>query len=149
MFKHILLPTDGSPLSDAAIAQGVQLAREIGATITGFHAIPEFRVFTSRPEMLEDTKQRFLEDCRTHAREYLAVLETAAKEAGVPCDTVVSVSDEPYLDIIQAAEQKGCDLIAMAGHGHRLISDVIYGATITKVRHETDIPLFLIKAAPE
>ena len=145
MFKHILLPTDGSPLSDAAIVQGVQLAREIGATITGFHAIPEFRVFTSRPEMLEDTKQRFLEDCRTHAREYLAVLETAAKEAGVPCDTVVSVSDEPYLEIIQAAEQKGCDLIAMASHGRKGIKGFLIGSETQKVLSHSQIAVLVFR----
>ena len=145
MFKHILLPTDGSPLSDAAIVQGVQLARDIGATITGFHAIPEFRVFTSRPEMLEDTKQRFLEDCRTHAREYLAVLETAAKEAGVPCDTVVSVSDEPYLEIIQAAEQKGCDLIAMASHGRKGIKGFLIGSETQKVLSHSQIAVLVFR----
>ena len=145
MFKHILLPTDGSPLSDAAIAQCVQFARATGASITGFYAIPEFHVFTSHPEMLEDTKERFLEDCRAHAKEYLAVLESAASEAGVPCDTVVSVSDEPYREIIRAAEQKGCDLIAMASHGRKGIKGFLIGSETQKVLSHSQITVLAFR----
>lgn len=145
MFKHILLPTDGSPLSDATIAQCVQFARATGAAITGFHAIPEFRVFTSHPEMLEDTKERFLEDCRGHAKEYLAVLESAAREAGVPCDTVVSVSDEPYREIIRAAEQQGCDLIAMASHGRKGIRGFLIGSETQKVLSHSQITVLVFR----
>jgi nucleotide-binding universal stress UspA family protein len=145
MFKHILLPTDGSPLSDAAVAQCVQFARATGATITGFHAIPEFRVFTSRPEMLEDTKERFLEDSRAHAKEYLAVLESVAREAGVPCDTAVSVSDEPYREIIRIAEQKGCDLIAMASHGRKGIKGLLIGSETQKVLSHSQITVLVFR----
>ena len=145
MFKHLLLPTDGSPLSDAAIKQCVQFARAVGAKITGFHAIPEFHVFTSHPEMLDDTKERFLKDCRAYAKEYLAVLESAASEAGVPCDTVVVVSDEPYQEVIRAAEQKGCDLIAMASHGRKGIEGFLIGSVTQKVLSHSQIPVLVFR----
>ena len=59
MFKHVLLPTDGSKLSEDAIRMGVQLAKTINAKVTGLHVMPEFHVFTYKTEMLEDTKREF------------------------------------------------------------------------------------------
>lgn len=145
MYKHILLPTDGSTLSDAAINSCVKFAKEIGAKITGLHAIPEFHVFTYHTEMLEDTKQRFLEDCRTHAKQYLAVLETAAKEAGVPCDTVIEVSEDPYKEIIRTAQERGCDLIAMASHGRKGVQGFLVGSETQKVLSHSQIAVLVFR----
>jgi nucleotide-binding universal stress UspA family protein len=61
MFKHLLVPTDGSPVSERAITSAMQLAKKIGAQVTGFHVVPEFHVFTYQTEMLEDTRERFAE----------------------------------------------------------------------------------------
>ena len=145
MYTHILLPTDGSPLSDAAILKCVQFARELGARITGFHAIPEFRVLTHNAAMLDDTKERFLQECRAHATQYLAVLETAAKEAGVPCDTVVTVSDEPHQEIIRIAEERGCDLIAMASHGRKGVKGFLTGSETQKVLSHSRITVLVFR----
>lgn len=93
MFKHLLLPTDGSQLSEAAIQKGVQFAKSINAKVTGFYVMPEFHVFTYRTEMLEDTKEEFAKDCRAHADQFLAVIEKAAKAAGVAC----SCDQRPYI----------------------------------------------------
>ncbi len=71
MVMHILLPTDGSPLSEAAVRQGIQFAKGINAKVTGFYVVPEFHVFTYRTEMLEGTKGQLAKDGRTHARQYL------------------------------------------------------------------------------
>ncbi len=59
MFKHILLPIDGSELSEAAIQKGIQFAKSINAEVTGFHVILPFHVFTIQTEMLEDTKKQY------------------------------------------------------------------------------------------
>jgi nucleotide-binding universal stress UspA family protein len=61
MFKHLLVPTDGSPVSERAITSAMQLAKKIGAQVTSFHVVPEFHVFTYQTEMLEDTRERFAE----------------------------------------------------------------------------------------
>lgn len=145
MYKHILLPTDGSALSDAAINNCVKFAKEIGARITGLHVIPEFHVFTYHTEMLEDTKERFLEDCRTHAKQFLGVLETAAKEAGVPCDTVIEVSDDPYKEIIRIAQERACDLIAMASHGRKGIQGFLIGSETQKVLSHSQIAVLVFR----
>src|SRR4249919_3125036 len=109
MFKHILLPTDGSELSEAAIHKGIQFAKSIGARVTGFYAMPEFHIFTYRTEMLEDTKEQFVRDSKAHADKYLAAIAKAAKEAGVACDTVRATSDHPHEAILTAARDTGCD----------------------------------------
>ena len=89
MFKHILLPTDGSELSEGSIRKGIQFAKSIGARVTGFYAMPEFHIITYRTEMLEDTKEEFAKDSKAHADKYLAVIERAAKRRAwraIPCE---------------------------------------------------------------
>jgi len=145
MFMHILLPTDGSPLSEAAVRQGIQFAKGINAKVTGFYVVPEFHVFTYRTEMLEGTKGQLAKDGRTHARQYLGVIENAAKEAGVTCDTAFATSDHPYEAIIQAAEKKGCDLIVMASHGKRGVQGILIGSETQKVLTHSKIPVLVYR----
>ncbi len=145
MFTHILLPTDGSPLSDTAIQQGIQFAKGINAKVTGFHVIPEFHVFTYRTEMLEDTKGQFARDCRAHAEQYLGAIEKAAKEAGVTCDTAYATDDHAYEAIIKAAETKGCDLIMMASHGRRGVQGILIGSETQKVLTHSKIPVLVYR----
>ena len=72
MFKHILVPTDGSALSEGAALKSIQLARALGARVTGVHVSPQFHVLTYRTEMLEDTRDEYERDSRLHAERYLA-----------------------------------------------------------------------------
>ena len=65
MFKRILLPTDGSELSEAAIQKGVQFAKDINAEVTGFHVILPFHVFSLRTGILEDTKEQYERQSRS------------------------------------------------------------------------------------
>lgn len=143
MFKHILLPTDGSELSEGAISKGIQFAKSIGARVTGFYAMPEFHILTYRTEMLEDTKEEFAKDSKAHADKYLAVIEKAAKEAGVACDIVRATSDQPYEAILKTAHDKGCDLIMMASHGRRGVRGLLLGSETHKVLTHTKIPVLV------
>ncbi len=145
MFKHILLPTDGSQLSEIAIQKGIQFAKAVNARVTGFHVLPEFHVFTYRPEMLGDTKDEFTRDSRAHAAQYLRVIEQAAKEAGVRCDTGYTTSAHPYEAIIRAAEENGCDLIMMASHGRRGVQGLLIGSETHKVLTHTKIPVLVYR----
>ncbi len=145
MFKHLLLPTDGSPLSEATIQKGVQFAASINARVTGFYVMPEFRVVTYRTEMLEDTREEFFRHCRAQAEQFLGVIENAAKAAGVACDTDSATSDHPYEAIIQAAEQKGCDLIMMASHGRKGLKGLLLGSETHKVLIHSKIPVLVYR----
>lgn len=145
MFKHLLVPTDGSVLSEAAARTAVTLARGFEAKVIGFHAIPEYRVFTHRIDMLEDTRERFAQAAEQHAEQYLAVIARAAKEAGVACDTICVTSDHPYAAILQTAEERNCDLIVMASHGRGGIKGLLIGSETQKVLTHSQIPVLVYR----
>lgn len=145
MFKHLLLPTDGSDLSAVAIRKGIELAKAIKAKVTGFYVIPHFQIFTYRTEMLEDTREQFARDCQARSAQYLGVIETAAKEAGVPCDTTNATHDHPYEAIIRTAGERGCDLIVMASHGRRGVQGVLLGSETQKVLTHSRIPVLVCR----
>jgi nucleotide-binding universal stress UspA family protein len=145
MFKHVLLPTDGSPLSDDAIRMGVQLARTVNAKVTGFHVMPEFHVVTYKTEMLEDTRQEFARDSKAHAANYLSAIEKAAKAAGVVCETATATNDHPYEAIIKAAKRRKCDLIVMASHGRKGMQAVLLGSETQKVLTHSHVPVLVYR----
>lgn len=145
MFKHILLPTDGSAASESAIEQSVRFAGEIGAKVTGIYVIPKFHVITTRTEMLEDTREKYEKDSGADAKKYLAAIEAAAKEAHVPCETMYVSSDHPYEEIIRAAEDRQCDLVAMASHGRRGVQGLLIGSETQKVLTHCRIPVLVYR----
>ena len=145
MFKHLLLPTDGSEASQATLLKGVRLAKDFNARITGICVVPEFHVLTFNPTMIEDTKDVFIAESRSQAHKYLALLNEAADEAGVPCETEVVLSDHPYEAIIRASETKGCDLIMMASHGRRGVQALLLGSETQKVLTHSKIPVLVYR----
>ena len=145
MFKHILLPTDGSELSEAAIQKGIQFAKSINAEVTGFHVILPFHVFSLRMGILEDTKEQYERQSKDQAEQFLGVIKKAAEKAGVSCDTDYVTSSHPYEMIIEAAEKKGCDLIMMASHGRRGMQGLLIGSETQKVLTHTKIPVLVLR----
>jgi nucleotide-binding universal stress UspA family protein len=145
MFKHLLVPTDGSGLSEAAILMAVGLARETQAKVTGVHVLPEFHVLAYGTEMLVDTEERFIRGAQQHADEYLNAIVKAAGESGVECDTVATTRAHPYEGIIWAAKQRGCDLIVMASHGRSGVRAVLLGSETQKVLTHSAIPVLVVR----
>ena len=145
MFKHILLPTDGSELSGAAIPKAIQFAKSINAKVTAFHVILPFHVFTVHTEMLEDTKGQYERQSKLHAEQFLAEIKKAAEKAGVNCATDCVTSEHPYEMIIKAAEKNGCDLIMMASHGRRGMQGLLIGSETQKVLTHTKIPVLVLR----
>jgi nucleotide-binding universal stress UspA family protein len=145
MFKHILLPTDGSELSEAAIQKGIQFAKSINAEVTGFHVILPFHVFSLRMGTLEDTKEQHESESKVQAEQFLGVIKKSAEKAGVSCDTDYVSSSHPYEMIINAAEKKGCDLIMMASHGRRGLQGLLIGSETHKVLTHTKIPVLVFR----
>jgi nucleotide-binding universal stress UspA family protein len=145
MFKHILIPTDGSELSEAAIQKGMEFAKYINARVTGFCVIPELHFFSYETEIPEDVKQRVARQSRALAEKHLAVVETAARKAGVTCATAHVTSDLPYDAIVKAAAEKGCDLIMMASHGRRGVKGLLLGSETQKVLTHSRIPVLVYR----
>ena len=137
MFKQILLPTDGSALSERAVLAGVSFAKDVGAQVVGFAALPDFRTFTADAEMLATTEDEYLATSEARGAKILAVVESAARSAGVPCASLIARSnqpyDQPYEAILQAARDRGCDLIVMASHGRHGITGMLLGSETQKV----------------
>jgi nucleotide-binding universal stress UspA family protein len=145
MFKHILLPTDGSSLSEAAMRQGIQLAKAIGARVTGLHVILPFHVFAIQTEMVEDTREQYERESKARAEQFLGAIRKAAQEAGVKCDTFSASSPHPYEMIIEAAEKKGCDLVVMASHGRSGIERLVLGSVTQSVLTHSKIPVLVLR----
>ncbi|MGC4080435.1 MAG: universal stress protein [Rubrivivax sp.] len=145
MFRHLLVPTDGSPLSQRAVVQAIAFARRYGARITFFHAEPPLLVpmdgagVVINAHALQEAHERL----DAAAYEMLAEADAQAQEAGVAADSVVLVSDRPYEGIIRTAERLGCDLIFMASHGRRGVSALLLGSETQKVLTHTRIPVLV------
>jgi nucleotide-binding universal stress UspA family protein len=145
MFKCILLPTDGSELSERAVLAGIDLARENGAAVIGLHVTPNFHVLTYRAAMLEDTPEQFVEHSARQARRILDSVAEAAGAVGVRCSTEHAVSDGPYEAIIESARRNVCDLIVMAAHGRRGIRGLLLGSETQKVLVHSSIPVLVFR----
>ena len=145
MFKQILLPTDGSDLSERAVLAGISFAKELGAEVVGLSVVPEFHTFTVDTEMLEDTKDEFASATRKRAEKHLSFVSEAARSAGVPCSVSQVISDDPYEAILQTAKERRCDLIIMASHGRKGIKGVLLGSETQKVLVHSDIPVLVYR----
>lgn len=145
MFKHILIPSDGSPTSDTAIRKGIAFARESGARVTGIHVVAKFHVVSIEPLMVVDTREQYVKDCEARGRKILAAIEAEAREQGVQCQTELLTSDYPYESIIETARGKECDLICMASHGHKGMKGVLLGSETQKVLTHSLIPVLVYR----
>jgi len=143
MFKHILLPTVGSNLSQVAIQKGVQLAKSIMAKITGISVMPEQKYYLYQTDIIVQVREETVKQHKLQAHGNLSAIEKAAQEAGVPCETVCEISDHPYETIIRAAEKRGCDLIMMASHGQRGVKGLLLGSETQKVLTHSKIPVLV------
>ncbi|NMG27375.1 universal stress protein [Aromatoleum evansii] len=147
MFKHILVPTDGSPLSESTIARAVSFAKDAGARITFFYAQPDFPMPIYGEGALIDptTPEQFGKAAADEAKRILDAAKSAADGAGVTADTDTIVNEVPYEAIIDAAERHGCDLIFMASHGRRGIAGLLLGSETQKVLTHSKTPVLVYR----
>ncbi len=145
MFQHLLLPVDGSPLSESAFRQGLAFAHDAGARVTALRVIPDFHTYTYQVEMLAGTRERYMREAIKAVEDYLDTMAAEATTADVACDTVSVVHDHPYEAIIDTAVNKGCDLIVMASHGRRGLQGVLIGGETQKVLTHSRIPVLVYR----
>jgi nucleotide-binding universal stress UspA family protein len=145
MFKHVLIPTDGSDLSRKAILYGVQLAKESGAKVTGLTVAEPYQTAGMDTVFVPVDLGDYEEQSRVLSEKALEQVKMAAQAAGVPCETIREVHDQPYRAIIDAALALGCDLIVMASHGRRGISALLLGSETSKVLTHSTIPVLVYR----
>jgi nucleotide-binding universal stress UspA family protein len=147
MFKHVLIPTDGSKLSSKAVKKGVEFARLMNARITAIHVYPAYRGspygdFGPSDDVVE---KQYREHAEEAAEKFLAEAVKLADGAGVRCDTVILEGDSPWEKIIAVAKKRKCDVIFMASHGRRGLAGLLMGSETHKVLTHTDIPVMVFR----
>jgi len=147
MFQNILIPTDGSADSRAAIVAGVELAKALGAKVTGFFAAPAatpviYKGFIPVGYMTPEEHAELIEKT---AAEYLEVIEKAAQAAGVPCKCIHLTDEFPADAILAVAKKEQCDIIFMASHGHRGRSGLLLGSETQKVLTRSELPVVVYR----
>lgn len=148
MYKHILLPTDGSTLSEKAIKQCIRLAKSIGAKITAINVVPEFQMIMDEGFVMSNAaavKKRFEDETEKRSKRLLAEVKASASTAGVDCDSVSVTSSVPYEAIIKQAKKGRCDLIMMASHGRKGLSSILLGSETAKVLTHSTIPVLVVR----
>jgi nucleotide-binding universal stress UspA family protein len=143
VFKHILLPTDGSPEAEPAVDACLRFAQETGASITAIHVMPVLHIFTYEPGVTESVHQELIKEREHDSHRYLERVEQKAAAAGVPCTPMLVSSDYPYEAIIETARSRHCDLVAMASHGRKGIKGLLLGSETQKVLTHSAIPVLV------
>jgi nucleotide-binding universal stress UspA family protein len=149
MFKHILIPTDGSSLSRKGIKAGVKLAGSLGARVTGLYVM-----FPYVPPMYGEAALYYVPGLspaeskkifEKQAAKALAVLEAEAKTSRVRCDVRSVTAGQPWEAILRTARSRGCDAIVMASHGRSGLGGAILGSETTHVLAKSKIPVLVVR----
>ena len=145
MYKHILIPTDGSSLATTAVKQGLDFAKAIGAEVTALTVFEPFHTLTLETEMLTDSPAIYHEHAKAEATAILDRVEALATQRGVTCHRIDVESDHPYEAIIATAKKHKCDLIAMASHGRKGIQSILLGSETQKVLTHSTLPVLVYR----
>lgn len=140
MYRNILIPTDGSELSEKAVKNGVQLAKALNAKVTGLYVIVDTMVAKGIGKSMH-SKQEDIEA----AESFLQVINAEAKRQGVPHECFYATAGSVSEEIIKVASEKGCDLIFMASHGRRGIRGLLLGSETLHVLTSTKIPVMVYR----
>ena len=148
MYRHILIPTDGSELAHRAVVHGLALAKAVGARVTALTVEASFNVYgvpASQVTRMSAAFGEHAEQAKAHGARILQGVADEAKALGVPCETAQMIQDHPYDAIVAAAKERGCDLIVMASHGRGGIAAIVLGSVTTKVLTHTAIPVLVCR----
>jgi len=138
MYHHILIPLENSPADETILAHIKPLARMTGARLLLVH-VADGWVARNFDQLKLAESEEMKQD-----RLYLEKRNRELASEGFSCKAVLALG-EPSDEIIKLAREKDIDLIAMTTHGHRFVSDLLYGSTADKVRHQVEVPVLLLK----
>jgi nucleotide-binding universal stress UspA family protein len=147
MYEHLLVPIDGSELSEKAMTQALGLAKMLGARITGFTAELPLPLLMGDPGAIAFTAESVAEHQRAseaHARKLLLAFGERAAEVGVPFDGQFLITDQVAHSIVETAKRRECDLIVMATHGRHGFDALINGSLTKSVLSHSEIPLLVV-----
>jgi nucleotide-binding universal stress UspA family protein len=145
MYKHILVPTDGSELSNRAVEYAAALAKAVGAKLTVLTVTTPYYGFVVEPELAMAKIEDYHKDAEKLAMQFLDVATDIAAAAQVPCEAVHVERAQPYQAIINAAKDRRCDLVVMASHGRRGVAAIMLGSETVKVLTHSTIPVLVVR----
>jgi len=143
MFKHILIPIDGSELSRRAATKAIELAKLCQGKIIVLHVIPPFQTIAYMGALLAATEFAYNEQAKTDGEQYLAEIRTMAEAAGVPFEGEADFGEQPNETILAVAKARQCDLIVMGSHGRRGMTRLLLGSETQKVLLGSNIPVLV------
>jgi nucleotide-binding universal stress UspA family protein len=145
VFKHILIPSDGSALSQIALEGGLDIAKAMDARVTVLHVGVPFHVFAMDSAAITDTRPEYERQVTAKGAEITRAAEAAAKKKGVNCRSVHVVAEHPYEEIVSTAGAERCDLIVMASHGRKGVKALLLGSETHKVLTHSSIPVLVYR----
>ena len=149
MYKHLLVPTDGSPLSLKAAKAAAGLAKKLGAKVTAVYVtapwMPPMAPEGVRPSSLEGLEATYKRAADAEADKALEQIAKVAHAAGVKCEALRVKGDQPWKAIINAASKNKCDLVVMASHGRRGLAGLLIGSETTKVLTHSKVPVLVCR----
>jgi nucleotide-binding universal stress UspA family protein len=143
MFKHILLPTDGSALSLRAVETGIALARQLGAKVFAYHAVQPFMDVPYFTDTMVFPEDAYEETVNERAAYYLEEIKQRALAANVPWDGLYEYARKPYEAIDRIAREHKCDLIVMGSHGRKGLDRMLLGSETNRLLLDTEIPVLV------
>jgi len=138
MYQRILVPLENTGTDEAIVEHVCALARHCGASIVLIHVADGFAARNLAQLKLREIKED---------RDYLDTMAARLAAQGFKVEAVLA-SGDPATEISSAAEREKCDLIAMGTHGHRWLKDLIYGSVASEVRHNSFVPVLLVRQRP-
>jgi nucleotide-binding universal stress UspA family protein len=149
MYKHILVPTDGSPLSMKAVKAAAKLAHTTKARITALYVMPPFIPPHAGEAAIAlnrtDIHESYVRAMKAEAQHALAKVQATATREKVKCESVQVVDHRPWDGIVRTAAARKCDLIVMASHGRRGIEGLLFGSETVKVLTHSKTPVLVCR----
>lgn len=149
MYKHILVPTDGSPLSLKAVKAASELAHSMNAKVTALHVMPRYQAPIAEEAAVAYTavysEKMFRDATEKSAAKVLARAKDEFESLDVKCDTAAVTGSTPWESIIATAKGKKCDLIVMASHGRKGLAGLLLGSETTKVLTHSKTPVLVCR----
>ncbi|MCD0503309.1 universal stress protein [Bordetella petrii] len=145
MYQHILIPIDGSDLSQIGLTQGLALAQALRARATIMTVLESFHVPSSEGVRLAQVQKQFERQAHERAQQWLDAAAAKAEAAGVSCQTLLCDQGQPYVAIVEVAAQRECDLIAMCSHGRSGMAAMMLGSQTQKVLAKSKTPVLVYR----
>lgn len=144
MFKHILVPVDGSPTAQKAVEKASGLAQAFGSAVTAIYVIDPYP-FTGLGSDFAYGQSEYLSAASAEAKEATAAARKALEQAGVKVKTAVIEAHATWRGILEAAESMGADLIVMGSHGRRGLEKMVLGSVAQRVLSHSQLPVLVVR----